>query len=89
MNAFANLALLLGVLLIAAGIVVALITGLDWRFLIPSALAIVAGGWLLWRFRPSMKATEAEGGPASGPERAVQKPMNPDDGQGAKLDRKL
>jgi membrane protein implicated in regulation of membrane protease activity len=76
MNALANLALLLGVLLIAAGIVVALITGLDWRFLIPSALAIVAGAWLLWRFRSGLKPADADGAPADGPQRAVQKPMD-------------
>jgi hypothetical protein len=89
MNALANLAMLLGVLLIAAGIVVALITGLDVRFLIPSAVAIAAGAGLLWRFGSSIKGPTTDA-PTSGPQRSVQKPLNPDDGQhSSKLNRKL
>ena len=78
----ASLILLLGVLLIAGGVVVALLTGLDLHFLILAVAMIAGGAGLIWKYYGNVEQSNA---PTQGPQRSVQKPVNtgkPGDGGG-------
>jgi hypothetical protein len=70
-DALASIALLFGVLLIAAGIVLAFVTGFDIPFLAGGIVAIILGVVLLFKFRG--KAETSSSSSVSGA-RSVQKP---------------
>jgi len=81
---FSNLAMLGGVLLIVAGVVVALVTGMDILYGALGLLICAAGvGLILWG-RGSSTDSSA---PARGPERSTQKPLAPN--SSSKFDRKI
>ena len=80
-----NLAMLLGVLLIVAGVVVFLITGMDLIYGGLGVLIAVGGGALaLWGRRGSPEPGTAR----RGPERSTQKPMSAPTSH-TKFDRKI
>lgn len=79
-----NLAMLGGVVLIAAGLVLALVTGMDILYGSLGMVLAVAGAGLTFWGRGSGPDVSA---PTRGPERSTQKPAAPS--QHTKLDRKI
>ena len=72
-GALASIALLCGILLIAAGIVLAFVTGFDPIFLAVAAVAIGLGVVLLLKFRGKADAGESVPG-IPGAQRSFRKP---------------
>ena len=88
-DALASIALLCGILLIAAGIVLAFVTGFDPIFLAVSAVTMVLGAVLLLKFRGK---TDTGGNVAGvpGSQRSFQKPEeHKSKGERTKLNDKL
>ena len=79
-----NLAMLGGVLLIVAGVVVALVTGMDILYGALGLMACAAGvGLILW----GRGGSPDSGVLTQGPERSTQKPLSPS--ASSKFDRKI
>ena len=79
-----NLAMLGGVLLIVAGVVVALVTGMDLLYGALGLVLCAAGVGLIFWGRGSSPDPAA---PTRGPERSTQKPIAPN--TSSKFDRKI
>lgn len=74
-DALASVALLCGILLIAAGIVLAFVTGFDPLFLAVAGVAIILGAVLLLKFRGETDTSGSAAGIPGG-QRSFQKPEN-------------
>ncbi len=87
-SALASVALLCGILLIAAGIVLAFVTGFDLLFLVVAAVMIGLGAVLLLKFRGRVDTGSADSGIPNS-QRSFQKPDTEASSKRAKLNDKL
>jgi len=85
-GSMATIAVLFGVILIAAGITMAFVTGIDLRYTGGGVVLILTGIALVWFCRPKGKFSDTL---ASGPERSVQKPMEPSETTKQRISRRL
>jgi hypothetical protein len=88
-DALASIALLIGVLLIAAGIVIAFVTGFDIPFLAGGIVAVILGIVLLWKYRGNVDTSSSSEGSTGSSGRAVQKPDTAARSERPKLHDKL
>ena len=87
-GALASIALLCGILLIAAGIVLAFVTGFDVLFLAGAAVMIGLGAVLLLKFKGQADTGSASSGIPNS-QRSFQKPETDTNTKRTKLNDKL
>jgi hypothetical protein len=82
----ASFIVLLGVILIAAGIATAFVTGFDVLFSAIGLVLVIGGIALVWFFRPKGKFSDTVAG---GPQRSVQKPIDSSEDTKRRISRRL